>query len=271
MSEIRREAATRRTAMITGAARGIGAALAHDLVGRGWQVALVGLEPERLGPLAEELGDGADWHEADVTDLPAMEAAVAWAVERFGGVDALVTNAGVATPGTVSEIAPGDFDRTIEVNLMGTWRSVRAALPELRARRGYVLCVASLAAGVHLPLMASYAASKAGVVAFAHALRAEVADDGVDVGVAYLSWIDTDMVRDGWAHPASREFLATVPSWARSTLPVTTAARALGGAVARRARRVVIPRYVLPPVLAAGAFEPLVRRALGRRRGAPQG
>jgi short-subunit dehydrogenase len=83
----------------------------------------------------------------------------------------------------------------IEVNLLGSVATARAFLPALLAAEGYFLQVASLAAIAPAPLMGAYCASKAGVEAFAHALRAEVAHQGVDVGVAYLTWTDTDMVR----------------------------------------------------------------------------
>src|SRR5207244_11566913 len=84
---------------------------------------------------------------------------------------------------------------TIEVNLLGGWRTVRAARPHVVARRGYVLPIASVAAAVHPPLMAAYTASKAGVEAFADSLRAELAHTGTAVGCAYFGFIDTDMVR----------------------------------------------------------------------------
>ena len=117
-----------KTAFITGAARGIGAESARRLHARGANIALVGLEPEELEKRAAELGDRAAWFEADVTDLSALEAAVAGAVERFGGIDVVVANAGVANVGTIGGMAVADFERVIEVNLLGVWRTVRATL-----------------------------------------------------------------------------------------------------------------------------------------------
>src|SRR5919108_5990057 len=182
-----------RTVLITGAARGIGAESARRLASRGANLALVGLEPEGLERVAEQCGAGAAWFEADVTDWDALERAVEGTVERFGGIDAVVANAGIAPTGTVRLTDPAAFERTIEVNLLGAWRTVRACLPHVVERRGYVLVVASLAAVAHSPGMSAYAASKSGVEAFANALRVEVRPLGVDVGVAYFSWIDTDM------------------------------------------------------------------------------
>src|SRR5438876_11254670 len=185
-----------KSALITGAARGIGEAVARELVARGARVSLVGLEPERLEALAAELGDGHAWFEADITDPDSLDAAVAGTVEALGGIDVLVANAGIASFGTVATMDPEAFARTIEINLVGQFRTVRAALPEVRRRRGYILVVASLSSMAPLPGMSAYTASKAGVEAFANALRMEVAFEGVDVGTAHPSFVDTDMVRE---------------------------------------------------------------------------
>jgi NAD(P)-dependent dehydrogenase (short-subunit alcohol dehydrogenase family) len=188
--------------LITGAARGIGAESARHLAAAGARVALVGLEPEQLERVAADCGPDAIWIEADVTDPEALERAVAATVERFGGIDVVIANAGVAAAGTVRHIDPAAFDRTIEINVLGVWRTVRAALPHVIDRRGYVLVVSSFAAVAYAPGMAPYTASKAAVEAFSNALRLEVRHLGVDVGVAYFSWIATDMVAGGDAHPA---------------------------------------------------------------------
>ena len=96
---------------------------------------------------------------------------------------------------------PDAFERTIEINLLGVWRTVRVCLPHVIERRGYVLNIASLAAVSHGPGMAAYSASKAGVEAFSNSLRAEVAHLGVDVGVGYFAFIDTELVRGADQHP----------------------------------------------------------------------
>src|SRR5918992_6088284 len=191
-----------KTVLITGAARGLGAETARRVAARGANVALVGLEPEELERVAAQCGRNAAWFECDVTDTEALGRAVEWAVERFGGIDVCMANAGIAPIGTVRSTDPDAFERTIEINLLGVWRTVRACLPHLIERRGYVLVIASLAAAMHAPGMAAYAASKAGAEAFADALRAEVMHLGVDVGVGYFSFIDTDMVRGADSHPA---------------------------------------------------------------------
>ena len=95
-----------------------------------------------------------------MTDTDALERAVEATVERFGGIDVVVANAGIAPMGPVRLIDPAAFERTIEINLLGVWRTVRACLPHVIERRGYVLVVASLAAAVHGPGLAAYAASQ---------------------------------------------------------------------------------------------------------------
>jgi len=253
-----------RTVLVTGAARGIGAETARQLVARGANVALAGLEPELLERRAAELGERAAWFETDVTDAGALEATVAGTVERFGGLDVVVANAGVVANGTVATIDPAAFEKTIEVNLLGVWRTVRAALPHVVARQGYVLPIASVAAAVHSPLMAAYTASKAGVEAFADALRMELAPKGTAVGCAYFSFIDTDMVRRSFDRPSGRvgEQRLRGPLAKRAT--VETAGAVIVRGIERRARHVVAPGWVLPLLYLRTLIQPLSE--LGNRR-----
>ncbi|GAB6900451.1 SDR family oxidoreductase [Kineosporia succinea] len=184
-----------KVVVITGAARGIGAALAERLADRGARVALVGLEPEQLAAVAARCGRGAAWFECDVTSPEALAETVAGVEKRFGGVDVLVANAGIAMGSPLRLSDPDAYDRVIEVNLMGSIRTVRAFLPLLIRSRGYYLQIASLAALSPTPMITAYGASKAGVEAFALGLRTELAGHGVGAGVAYLSFTDTDMGR----------------------------------------------------------------------------
>ena len=146
-----------KTVFITGAARGIGAEAARQLRAKGARVALAGLEPELLEERAAELGGDTAWFEADVSDRDAVAAAVEQAVERFGGLDVVIANAGVAGGGPVASVDPDAFETVIDVNLLGVYRTVRAALPHVTARGGYVLPIASLAAALHGPMMSAYA------------------------------------------------------------------------------------------------------------------
>ncbi|MPZ65143.1 MAG: SDR family NAD(P)-dependent oxidoreductase [Pseudonocardiaceae bacterium] len=231
--------------LITGAARGIGATTARDLAARGARLALVGLEPERLQALAGELGTGHTWATADVTDGAELDAAVASSVEVLGGLDVVVANAGIASFGTVRTIDPEAFARTVDVNLTGVFRTVRATLPHLIDSRGYVLVVSSMAALVPTMGFSAYGASKAGVEAFADALRIEVAHLGVSVGCAHMSWIDTDMVRDAEQDlTAFRTMRQRLPWPMHSTTSVEECSAAFMRAIERRSRRVNVPRAV---------------------------
>ncbi len=249
-----------KVVLITGAARGIGAEAGRQLYAKGAQVSLVGLEPELLEQRAQELGPRAAWFEADVTDVDALRSAVDGTVERFGGIDVLIANAGIAPIGTVGTIDPDAFERTIDINLLGVWRTVRAALPHVVARRGYILPIASLAAALHMPLMAHYAATKAGVEAFSNSLRSELRHTGTNVGVAYFSFIDTDMVRESLDESPAKLLRESTPGPVSGVASVESAGRAIVRAIERRARKAYAPRWVPIPLALRGMLQPLLER-----------
>jgi NAD(P)-dependent dehydrogenase (short-subunit alcohol dehydrogenase family) len=249
-----------KVVLVTGASRGIGAEAARRLAKRGAHVSLVGLEPELLQQVAAEIGPNAAWHEADVTDWDALRSAVDGTVERFGGIDVVIANAGIAPYGTVATIDPAAFERTIEVNLLGVWRTVRTTLPHVASRGGYILPIASLAAALHPPMLAHYAATKAGVEAFADSLRAEVRHTGTRVGVAYFGFIDTDMVREGLESPSAHILREATPGPFSKTAPLSAAGRAIERGVERRANKVWAPRWVLPMTWLRGIMQPLSQR-----------
>jgi NAD(P)-dependent dehydrogenase (short-subunit alcohol dehydrogenase family) len=233
-----------KTVFITGAARGIGAETARRLAAKGANVALVGLEPDELERVASQCGANAAWFDTDVTDWDALERAAAGTVERFGGIDVVMANAGIASAGLVKSTDPDAWERVVEVNLFGVWRTVRTCLPHVIERKGYILPVASLAAAAHSPVMSAYSASKAGVEAFADALRAEVAHHGVAVGCAYFSWIGTDMVSGGDASAAGGILRGRMKGPLAKTYPVSVAVDAVEKGIESRARRVMAPSWI---------------------------
>ena len=250
-----------RTAFITGAARGIGAATAERLHARGANVVLVGLEPERLAALAERLGEARTlWVEADVTDFDALERAVREAVERFGGIDIAIANAGLAFTGTLANAPVEQVERTLAVNFLGVWRTDRAVIEQITARRGYLLNIASLSAVAHAPLMGPYTATKAGVEALTDALRMESAPSGARVGCAYFGFIDTDLVKASYAQPAAQRINERTPAFLRDPIPVARAVDAIERGIERRSARVWAPRWVGPMIALRGVLQPLLER-----------
>ncbi len=231
-----------RTVLITGAARGIGAESARRLAAKGMKVSLVGLEPDELAKVAAECGPDAVWFEADVTDRDQLQAAVDGTVEQLGGIDAVIANAGIAIGGPTRLADPEAFERVIEINLLGVYRTVHACLPQIVERRGYVLIVASMAAIFHAPGMAAYSASKAGVEAFGDSLRGELAHHGARVGVGYFSWIDTEMVRGADRHTALGSMRSKLPAPVRKTYPVSDVGDVVVDGFERRSRWIGVPK-----------------------------
>jgi NAD(P)-dependent dehydrogenase (short-subunit alcohol dehydrogenase family) len=233
-----------KVVLITGAARGIGAGVAKDLAKRGAKLALVGLEADELEKVAADCGPDAGWWEADVTRWADLEKAVGAAAERFGRIDVVLANAGIAATGFTRSIDRDAFERVIEVDLLGVWRTVRVALPHLIESKGYALLVSSAAAIVHIPGNAAYSAAKAGVEAFGNSLRAEVRHLGVDIGVAHPTWIATDMVNNADAHPVFGKVRAANKGLAGKTYPLSVAVDLISAGIAKRARAVHVPGWV---------------------------
>lgn len=231
--------------LITGGARGIGAATARSLVAHGAKVVLTDVDQPPLDAISAELGDSALALVADVVDLAAMEAAVAAGIEKFGGIDVVVANAGIATYGSVLGVDPAAFHRLIDININGVFHTVRAALPSVIERKGYVLVVSSLAAFAAAPGLAPYNASKAGVEHFANALRLEVTHQGVDVGVAHMSWIDTPLVQDAKKDlTAFDQMIKRLPYPLSKTTDVDACVTAFVKGIAGRKRRIYVPGWV---------------------------
>ncbi|MFJ4621261.1 SDR family oxidoreductase [Streptomyces sp. NPDC088812] len=257
-----------RTVVVTGAARGLGAAQAHALARRGARLALIGHEGTALQAVAAALPAPALAVEADITDEEALGRAADTVRERLGPPSAVVANAGIAEGGPFATADMASWRRVVDVNLVGSALTARTFLADLLRTEGYFLQVASLASIGAAPMMSAYCASKAGVEAFAHSLRAEVAHHGVAVGIAYLNWTDTDMIRDADRYVVLRELRANMPPPARRVHPVEAVAERLARAVERRRTAVYVPAWLRLAQVTRAALPPLVlrrcRRALPR-------
>ena len=249
-----------KVALVTGAERGIGWETARLLHSRGASVALVDLDEDAAKAAAERIaGDGrVIGIGADVTDREAIEAAVQETVEAFGGLDIVVANAGVAPPTATMRVIDEDaFERTVEIDLLGVWRTVRAALPPIVERRGHVVVVASVYAFFNGVLNASYAMSKAGVEQLGRALRVELAQHGASASVAYFGFIDTRMVQDAFADPIARHFEETQPKFMLRRLPPSAAGEAIVTGIERRAPRIIAPKWWAVWSVLRGIINPL--------------
>ncbi|MFD8553049.1 SDR family oxidoreductase, partial [Streptomyces fradiae] len=245
-------------------AGGGGALGARKRPPRGAGTAGVGGQRAELKRVSERLHTESDWWHADVTDHEAMERVAAEVKERFGKVDVVVANAGVAAGGPFADSDPVAWRRVIEVNLIGGAVTGRAFLPVLLESRGYFLQIASLAAITPAPMMTAYCASKSGVEAFAHSLRTEVAHRGVRVGVGYLSWTDTDMVRGADQDDVMRELRQRLPWPANRTYPLGPAVDRIVEGVERRSAH-VYAQWWLRGMQSVRGYLPALIAAVGQR------
>lgn len=251
--------------VVTGGARGVGELLARKLAARGARIALVGLEPEELKRVSASLDSESHYWHADVTDHVAMAQVAVEVKEHFGKVDVVVANAGVAHGGPFVDSDPDTWRRVIEVNLIGGAVTGRAFLPLLMESRGYFLQIASLAAITPAPMMTAYCASKSGVEAFAHSLRAEVGYRGVRVGVGYLSWTDTDMVRGADEDDLLREVRKQLPWPADKTYELSPAVDRIVAGIERRSPH-VYAQWWLRGMQSIRGYLPSVIGVLGQRK-----
>jgi NADP-dependent 3-hydroxy acid dehydrogenase YdfG len=214
-----------QVALVTGAGRGIGRAVALGLAGEGAAVALAARSRAELAALAAEIRDAGGQALAVPTDVSqdaAVEALVEEVVGTLGRLDVLVTAAGVASFGPVAAAKPGDWDAMLAVNLRAVMVCCRAAVGAmLRQRRGTILNIASVAATRPIAGAAAYAACKAGVVAFSRVLAEEVRAAGIRVGVLLPGAVDTPLW-DAVPNPPDRRRMLTPQDVARAVVLMAT-------------------------------------------------
>ena len=263
-----------KRAFVTGAASGLGRAIAAGLAADGWRLGLLDVSGTRLAQAAGELqAAGATVHAyaGDVADEGFVRGSVDDFAARAGGLDLMVNNAGVAAAGAIEANSADDWRWIVDVNLLGVAWGCRAAVPHLRAAGGgLILNVASSAGFAAAPLMSAYNATKSAVIALSETLAAELQDAGVQVSVAMPGFFRTSLLETMRA-PTDAGLLAR-RMMSRSGHDAEAAARALlAGAATGRLHLVWPPEYRLAWRLKRLFPRWFVRRVAGlaRLRGAP--
>jgi NAD(P)-dependent dehydrogenase (short-subunit alcohol dehydrogenase family) len=233
-----------RVVFITGAASGIGAATALEVVAMGGTPVLVDCDAEPLAQIALRCGPETLHWVADVTDLQAMQEVVEKIMSQTGCIDIVFANAGVAAFGPVAYIDPAAWKRCLEVNVLGVFNTIRAALPAVMAQKGYVLINASSSSFAHPPVMSAYAASKSAVEAMGNSLRIEMAAHDVGVGVVHAGWVRTPLVTEGALHPGFVRLRATMPGPMNSETSPEETARIIVQGMLQRKRRIWVPGWL---------------------------
>jgi NAD(P)-dependent dehydrogenase (short-subunit alcohol dehydrogenase family) len=233
-----------KVALVTGAARGIGYETARQLHLRGASVAVLDIDAAKAREAAERIGPRAIGLATDVTDHSAVMQSVAETVEQFGGLDVVVANAGIAQKqmATVRGIGVEEWERVFEVDMLGVWRTVRAALPQVVERQGHIVVTSSVYAFVNGMLNSPYAVAKSGVESLGRSLRAELMPLGASAGVAYFGWVDTKLVQDAVEANGDR-MQQNLPEFLRKRITPDQAGAAVVRGIEERAPRIFAPKW----------------------------
>jgi NAD(P)-dependent dehydrogenase (short-subunit alcohol dehydrogenase family) len=195
-----------RVAIVTGAAAGIGAAIARAFCGEGARVVVADRDSEAAEATAKEIGRAAIAMRLDVTNEDQVRAVVADTLARFDRIDILVNNAGIMRKAYVKDMAEELWDAVVDVNLKATFLCSKAVLPAMiEARRGRIINIASIAAKVGEPTASAYSAAKFGVIGFTRSLALEVAQYDILVNAICPGPIPTALGQQGWREGAQIE------------------------------------------------------------------
>lgn len=230
--------------IITGAGSGIGAASALELARRGARPVLVDCDAAELAQACAAAGSDLLAIQADVTVPEDCQAMVRAVLQRHGRIDVVWANAGISSFGPLAYTDPQAWQRCIEVNVLGTFHTVRAALPEIMRSKGQVVVSASVSSFAHPPCVSAYAASKAAVEAMCNAWRIELAAHGVGVSIMHASWVSTPLATEGNMHPGFRRLRATMPAVLNQDIEADHAARLIVDGISARSRRIWVPGWV---------------------------
>ena len=213
-----------RVAIVTGGSRGIGKAVVELLASCGAHVVVNYVRDEAAAAatvnLAQSHGVKAVAIRADVSQLNEAERLVQETVEHFGRVDFLICNAGIWEGAAVESISEELWDKTLDINLKGTWSVCRAAVPRMKEQKfGRIVIVSSTAGQRGEANVSNYAASKGGQIAFTKSLAPELAPFGINVNSVAPGWVETEMTADVFADAAQRESIAKVIPLGRAATP----------------------------------------------------
>jgi meso-butanediol dehydrogenase/(S,S)-butanediol dehydrogenase/diacetyl reductase len=196
-----------KVAIVTGGGTGIGAASARRIAAEGGKVVVTGRRKGPIGDVADEIGGAAI--SGDASHFEHLQEVVALAVERFGGVDILVANAGIAMPGGVENLDLADWSRSIEINVSGPLLATRAVLPEMRRRGGgAIVHVASVAALKSGPGITPYVVSKTALLGLNRSIAVELGPERIRSNVVCPAFVRTEMSEEGFGHAARQAGLS---------------------------------------------------------------
>ncbi len=227
--------------VLTGAAGGIGTALARAFSARGDRVALLDLNLDSLQALGRDLDGEALALRCDVTEPADCAAAIEATVQAWGGVDVLINNAGISHRSRFLDTDPAVLRRVMDVNLFGSVNMTHAALPALQQARGQIVVLSSVAGFAPLVGRTGYCASKHALHGFFGALRSEVRQDGVNVLMVCPSFIDTGLAERALAGDGQAIGAGKVRATAGDALPPEALADAVLHALARRRELLLLP------------------------------
>jgi NAD(P)-dependent dehydrogenase (short-subunit alcohol dehydrogenase family) len=183
-----------KRALVTGAAQGLGEAIARLFAERGAKVAIADINGEAAERTAAEIGENAIGIRCDVTDAADVGAAIERTVAAFGGLDVLVNNAGIEIGKPLPETSDEEFKRLIDINVTGVFYGIKYATPALAESRGSIINMSSVAGLAGVPLLGAYCASKAAVLRLTQTAAIELRDAGIRVNAICPSFIKTEMV-----------------------------------------------------------------------------
>lgn len=245
----------------TGSTGGLGLASARALRAKGARLALMDLNQADLEKQVVELGGAANTKGflVDVCSMESIKEAMRGAANHFGKIDVVIAGAGIGAPASFEHMAPDIFERTVDINLNGVFRTFQAALPFVKQTNGYLLAISSMAAFVHSPLNAQYTASKAGVLAMCNSLRVEIRHTGVGVGSFHPTFFETPMMTNVDVKPCS-ELVWKGHSGIWKYSDIDDVVSALLDCVERRRDMVTVPSSNTMVAKAPGLMRTLIER-----------